>query len=267
MPKSKPTPTYADGRAYERQMGQWSHSVGMDFIDWLALPSGLRWLDVGCGTGAASAAILEICSPHEVVGVDPSEGQVAFADSNISESRAQFLVGDAQSLDFEDNTFDVAVAALLLNLVPDTNKVVAEMRRVVRPLGTVAAYVWDTAGGGHLMGPLVTALKSVDPETTAGGFGRAVRGEDDLLEIFAEENLSSTDTQSFEVLVRYESVDDYWDVVMHAQGQHGNRIRSLDAQALDRLRQSLFEIVPPREDGTVTYTARIWAIRGLVSEA
>src|SRR6516165_4230024 len=133
---------FEDGAAYERAMGNWSRRAGSTFLDWLAVPPGLKWVDIGCGNGAFTELIVERCAPAEVQGIDPSEGQLAFAHTRSAARVAKFGRGDATSLPFPADTFDVATMALVISFVPDPIKGVAEMVRVVRPGGTVAAYVW-----------------------------------------------------------------------------------------------------------------------------
>ena len=153
------TPTqFNDGAAYEQMMGRWSRLAGEIFLDWLAPQSGLRWLDVGCGNGAFTELLVERCAPAEVEGIDPSEGQLAFARTRPAARISNFRQGDAQKLPFKDGAFDAAVMALVINLIPDPAKAVAEMARVVRPGGWVATYMWDIMGGGFTMEPIREVL-------------------------------------------------------------------------------------------------------------
>jgi ubiquinone/menaquinone biosynthesis C-methylase UbiE len=124
-------------------MGRWSQVVGVKFIEWLATPKGLRWLDVGCGNGAFSEVLISCCPPSELHGIDPSEPQIAYASSRVPNAAAQFRVGDGQNLPFDDASFDIASMALVISFVPDPDKAVAEMARVVRPSGWVASFMWD----------------------------------------------------------------------------------------------------------------------------
>ena len=103
------------GSAYQSFMGRWSRAAAREFLAWLAIPPGRRWLDVGCGTGSLSAMILESASPSEVQGIDPSEASVIYAQSTITDSRARFMVGDALALPSEMEGFDVIVSGLVLN--------------------------------------------------------------------------------------------------------------------------------------------------------
>jgi ubiquinone/menaquinone biosynthesis C-methylase UbiE len=134
------------GDAYEQYVGRWSRLVARDFLGWLDRAAGLRWLDVGCGTGALSASLLAAAAPAAVTGIDPSAGFLELARSQLGDPRVRFEQGDAQALPLVDGAVDAAVSGLVLNFVPDPARAVAEMRRAVRPGGTVALYVWDYAG-------------------------------------------------------------------------------------------------------------------------
>ena len=176
---------FEDGDAYERGMSPWSRLAGETFLEWLAPRAGLRWLDVGCGTGAFAELIAERCAPIEVQGIDPSEGQLAFARMRPGARGATFLRGDAMALPFEPQRFDAAVMALVIFFVPDPAKGAAEMARVVRPGGLVAAYAWDVLGGGFPFDPiwqetraagLTPAASSQSMRWRAGGASRLVDG-------------------------------------------------------------------------------------------
>src|SRR6185437_8941850 len=139
---------FKDGAGYEQVMGRWSRTAGEIFLDWTAPPRGWRWLDVGCGNGAFTELRIERCAPAEVQGIDPSPAQLDFARKRAGAQLAQFQQGDAMALPFESARFDAATMALVIFFVPDPRKGVAEMARVVRPGGTVAAYAWNMPGGG-----------------------------------------------------------------------------------------------------------------------
>src|SRR5262245_23037860 len=152
---------FDDGAVYERRMWVWSRLAGDVFLDWLAPEPGLRWVDIGCGNGAFSERIVERCAPAEVQGIDPSEGQLAFARTRPAARLARFQQGDAMALPFPDASFDVAVMALVIFFVPDPAKGLFEMARVVRSGGIMAAYVWDMLGGGFPLEPLQAELRAM----------------------------------------------------------------------------------------------------------
>jgi ubiquinone/menaquinone biosynthesis C-methylase UbiE len=127
--------SFDDGDAYERGMAPWSRLAGETLLAWLASSPGLRWLDVGCGTGAFTALISERCTPREVQGIDPSEAQLAMARARRGARGTTFLRGDAMALPFESQLFDTAVMALVIFFVANPAKGAAEMARVVRSGG------------------------------------------------------------------------------------------------------------------------------------
>jgi SAM-dependent methyltransferase len=152
---------FTDGAAYERLMGRWSVPVGEVFLEWLAQPEGLRWLDIGCGSGAFTELIVARCAPADVQGLDPSEAQIAYARKRPGAHLAQFRQGDAQALPFADDAFDAAAMALVTNFIPDPAKAIAEMARVVRSGGWVGTYMWDVTGGGSPTEPTTAAMRSM----------------------------------------------------------------------------------------------------------
>src|SRR5262249_15622734 len=116
-------------------------------IAWLKPKPAAHWLDVGCGTGALTAAVCELSSPASVLGCDPSAAFVAHARSHIADSRASFVTAGAEDLPTRDGGFDLIISALVLNSVPDPRRAVEHMRQRLRPGGVVAACVWDYARG------------------------------------------------------------------------------------------------------------------------
>ncbi|MDH6488650.1 class I SAM-dependent methyltransferase [Streptomyces sp. SAI-127] len=147
---------WASGAAYDRYMGRWSRAVAREFTAWLGRPDGLRWLDVGCGTGVLSAVVRERCRPDLVVGCDRSEGFVRAGRAGV--------VADAMALPVRDGAFDVAVSGLTLNFLPDPVAAVTAMARAVRPGGAlVAGYVWDYADGMRLLRLFWDTAAELDP--------------------------------------------------------------------------------------------------------
>jgi SAM-dependent methyltransferase len=137
---------FADGEAYARRMGRWGRVVGEVFLNWLSVPNGLRWIDVGCGNGAFTEVLIARCAPGAVSAVDPSEGMVSYARARAGAKLAEFRIADAQALPYPDRSFDAAAMALAISFVPDPVKAAREMARVVRPGGWVATYMWDLRG-------------------------------------------------------------------------------------------------------------------------
>src|SRR5215210_3799861 len=116
------THAWDSGDAYEPYVGRWSRLVAREFLGWLAMPTGCRWLDVGCGTGALAEVILALAAPREVVGVDPSPAYVAFARDRVNDPRVRFEVEDAQAIQEASATFDAVISGLVLNFVTEPDR-------------------------------------------------------------------------------------------------------------------------------------------------
>ena len=150
MDHKRVSDTWERGDPYEQYVGRWSRRVAPLFLSWLRVPAGRMWLDVGCGTGALCAAILDHCSPASVAGVEPSEGFLKAAKENLAD-RAALHLGSATAIPLGDASVNVVVSGLVLNFVPDGRAALAEMARVTGKGGTIAAYVWDYAGKMELI--------------------------------------------------------------------------------------------------------------------
>jgi ubiquinone/menaquinone biosynthesis C-methylase UbiE len=132
-------------------VGRWSRAVAGPFVAWLAVGSGARWGDVGCGTGALIETILRQHDPALVAGLDRSAGYLTHARARLQAAAVRLAIGDATALPWKDRAFDATVCGLLLNFLPDAGMAVREMARVTKPGGIVAAYVWDYSGGMEMM--------------------------------------------------------------------------------------------------------------------
>ncbi len=265
MADPTPTAVFADGEGYEKFMGQWSRVAGRLFLDWLSLPKGLKWLDVGCGTGAFTETIQQTCAAAEIVAIDPAATQVACAQSRNTAQGAQFQVVDARSMPFNNGRFDVAVSALVLNFIPDREKAVAEMRRVVRPGGTVAAYVWDFAGRRGTNQHLYPAIAELEG---AGQMPAALNADstsqDKLKNLFDSAGLTHVVTRPIEIAVTFPNFDDYWSSNTGFATPVASIVKGLTEEKRQRLMQSVKVRLPTDGDGKIRYTAQVNAVRGRV---
>lgn len=255
------------GDSYEAYMGRWSRQVAPRFLDWLGAPGGLDWLDVGCGTGALSAAILAHCEPASLISLDASEGFAAKARANLTDARAEVRVGDARALDLDSGSRDVVVSALMLNFVPDRERALGEMKRVARPGGRVGFYVWDYPGGGiAFMRAFWNAATALDPAardlTEDKRFPFCT--PEGLTALAARAGLASPECAPIEAPTVFRDFDDYWRPFTLGAGPAPGYCVSLAPDARERLRQRLSDTLPRRADGSIAFTARAWAVKGAV---
>jgi len=259
------TRAWADGGRYEPFVGRWSRLVAAEFVDWLDVPAGCRWLDVGCGTGALSEAILTRAGPSEVRGIDPSEGFVAYANEHLDDPRFVAAIGDARTIPFEDASFDAVASGLVLNFVPDIGGAAKELRRVVRVDGTVGAYVWDYAGGMQMLRFFFDAAADLDPsarEHDEGELFAHIASPNGLRGLFELAGFTEIRTRAIDVPTIFRDFDDYWLPFLSGQAPAPAYCMSLDEQDRAELRQLLRVRLPVETDGTIRLTARAWAVRG-----
>jgi SAM-dependent methyltransferase len=253
------------GDPYEHYVGRWSRQVAPLFLDWLGVPAGRRWLDVGCGTGALCAAIIDHCSPSKVTGIEPSDGFLNTAKQHLA-GRVEFHQGSATRIPLHDASVDVVVSGLVLNFVPDPGAALAEMARVAGRGGVIGAYVWDYAGRMELMRLFWDAAVELDPSAAKLDEGSRfpLCRPDALGEPFANARLQDITLGAIDVATPFASFEDYWQPFLGGQGPAPAYAMSLDESARARLRELLRTRVPAQADGSLALTARAWAIRATV---
>ena len=254
---------FSDGAAYERMMGRWSQRAGEQFIDWLAPAKGLRWIDVGCGNGAFTEMLIARCAPTAVTGVDPSEGQLAYARTRPGTKLAEFHTADAQALPFADNSFDAASMALVIVFVPDPVKAAREMARVVKPGGIVATYMWDFPGGGFPLSPLIQAVNALGIKTPAASNPDASRMAA-MRAVWEAAGLKALDTRVIRVPIAFADFDDFWASNSVPIGTYGSAVAALSDSERERLKDYLRENLPVAADGSIAYEAVANAVKGQV---
>lgn len=256
---------WAVGEAYEPYVGRWSRLVAAELLAWLAVPPGLRWIDVGCGTGALTGAIASLARPAGVVGVDPALPFLSFGRRALDHPAVRFVAGDAQALPLASACADVVVSGLALNFVPRPERAVAEMGRVARPGGRVALYVWDYAGRMALMRRFWDAAAALDPAAAELDEGRrfplcepaALQG------LLRDAGLREVEARAIEIPTRFRDFDDYWGPFLGGQGPAPGYAMSLDEERRAALRERIRSALPVAPDGSIDLLARAWAVRGV----
>lgn len=255
--------SFDDSAAYERFIGHWGRAAGTMFLDWLKPPIGARWLDVGCGTGLFTELILNTQRPTDVVAIDPARSQIEHARRKPIARQAAFRVGDAQALAFADGTFDVVAAALVINFIPDRARALSEMRRVTRPGGIVAGYVWDFGAELSPSGPFRLGLREViaDVPLLPGTEDSRVAA---LQSLFAGAGLNDIEVRSIDVTVSFADFDAFWHAQTPSYSPTTKMIAAMPEINRNRLIESVRAQLPVRTDGRVEYAARANAIKARV---
>ncbi len=257
----------SDGAAYERFMGRWTARLGEPFAEFARLPDGDR-LDVGCGTGSLAAVLARTMLRGQVVGIDLSAPYVAYARAHNTAERLSFETADACSLRFAEGCFAAALAQLVLNFVPDAEAAAAEMRRVTRPGGVVAAAVWDFRGGLVYQRLFWDTAAGLDP--TAGAardrlFSHALALPDGLPQLWRRIGLAGIERASLTVRMDYASFADYWQPLLGGQGPLGSYVQGLPPDMRKTLEARVkAAYLSGAPDGPRSLAASAWAVRGVV---
>jgi SAM-dependent methyltransferase len=262
------TYTATDAEAYERLMGRWSRLLAEDFLAFAGLARGESVLDLGCGTGALSLALAARAEPRSILGIDIAERYVEHARRRSSDPRLGFAIGDAAALDFADDRFDRSLSLLALNFVPQPARALAEMRRVTREGGIVAAAVWDFAGGLVYQRIFWDTAAALDPEADrarARHFASPLTREGELEAAFAATGLRDVESRALAIRMRYADFADYWEPIANAQGPVGDYVKRLPAAALAALAAALERAYRSGgADGPRSMAATAWVAKGRV---
>ena len=253
--------TFTDGKAYERLMGRWSGLVGRQFLEWLAVPPGMNWLDAGCGNGAFTEEIATHAAPAAIIGIDPAQSQIAYAIKRPGAKPAKFQLGDAQALPFANDSFDAAVTALVIAFIPDPAKAVAELSRVVRPGGWVASYMWDLPGGGLPLQPMYAAMRKMGlspPLPPSFEFSR----REAMQELWTKAGLEQVETTVITIPVAFSNFEDFWESCSIPVGPLAKLLQTMAPETREELKGLLRERLPVAPDGRIAYDSFANAVKG-----
>jgi SAM-dependent methyltransferase len=243
--------------AYDRFMGRYSRLLSPQLADLAGVRGGQRVLDVGCGPGALTSELVARLGASAVAAVDPSGSFVAAARARhpgVDVQRAS-----AEQLPFRDRTFDAALAQLVVHFMSDPVAGLAEMARVTRSGGVVAACVWDLAGGHGPVSPLWQAAHAMDPEVDDESQLAGAR-EGHLRELFEAAGLREVEETALVVSLEHPSFEDWWEPFTHGVGPAGAYVAGLDARRQAKLRERCRTLLP---EAPFVLTARAWTVRGL----
>ncbi len=243
--------------AYDRFMGRYSRLLAPQLTDLAGVRSGQRALDVGCGPGALTAELVARLGPEPVAAVDPSEPFVAAARARYP--GVTVLQASAEQLPFPDGAFDVALAQLVVHFMSDPVAGLAEMARVTRRDGVIAACVWDHTGGQGPLGLFWKAARELDPEVEDESQLAGTR-EGHLAELFEAAGLHGIEETVISATLEHPTFEEWWDPFTSGVGPAGSHVASLDPERQAELRERCRTLLPA---APFALTARAWAARGL----
>jgi ubiquinone/menaquinone biosynthesis C-methylase UbiE len=257
---------FSDAEAYDRIMGRQSRLLAPLFIGFIgSIHVGDHVLDVGCGTGSLTFTIAKTAQFSKIVGIDTSEGFIEYVRSTNTDPRVTFEVGDAQQLPYPDASFDKSLAQIVLGQVPDPRRVVAEMVRITRPGGMVAACNWDQTGGMELWSILRKSVAALDPSAENLRTFRTKKGA--MPALLVESGLREVEETALTVLLNYGSFDDLWSPLLGGVGPWGSYIAQLSPEHKQAFRDRVrLEVLKVEPDGPFTLQALVWAARGKVAD-
>jgi ubiquinone/menaquinone biosynthesis C-methylase UbiE len=257
-----------DAAGYEKLMGRWSQKLAPLFIDFAGLADGEKILDVGSGTGSLTFALAKAADLGEISAIDYSPVFVEAANRRNTDPRINFRQADACALPFEDGAFDRALALLVLHFVSEPGKAVAEMRRIVRPGGVVAAVVWDHLGGMpgmRMMVDTVAALSEGGRQLRNRYCFQPMMRPGEMKRTFIEQGLADVAETELMIRMDYQNFDDYWAPIAAGEGPLGKYVAKLDAAERARADVAVrdaYEAGQP--DGPRSFANVAWACRGFV---
>lgn len=244
--------------AYGRFMGRYSEPLADEFVEVVGLVPGRRALDVGCGPGALTARLVQRLGVDGVVALDPSAPFVEAARTRFP--GLDVRRGSAEDLPFEDGTFDAALAQLVVHFMEDPVRGLAEMARVTRPRGTVAACVWDHGGNRSPLSTFWSAVGEIDPDgVDESGLPGAREGH--LVELAMAAGLVDVTHSELSVSVDYSGFDEWWEPYTLGVGPAGSYLAAVDDDVRDALEARCRELLP---DGPFPVVAHAWCMRGTV---
>ena len=218
----------ADAEAYERMMGRWSRRLAPSLIRFGGVSDGDRVIDVGCGTGSLTFVVPQIANVAAVTGVDMTAAFVQFGRARNADPRVIFETADARSLPFDDNSFDRAFSMLVLQFIPDVERAVDEMRRVVRPGGTVTAAVWDDYSGLPPIRMIYDIAAVLDASVKRNVF-RPLSKPNEMSRVWKEHGFRDVEETDMLIRMEFTSFADYWAPITKGEGTAGQFYKSLSA--------------------------------------
>lgn len=249
-------------------MGRWSRRLAELFIDFAGIADGERVLDIGCGTGSLTFALPARAKIASIDAIDYEAQFVEAVRARNTDPRITIQQGDACSLQFADGRFDRALSMLVLHFVPDAERAIAEMRRVVRPGGIGAATVWDNFGGQPGIRMFWDTLAAIEPQAEARRSAFLIRPKNrphELARSFSKAGFTDVAETELSIRMEFANFDDYWGPLMAGQGTQAAYLASLPEVTRQRIVTAVRNAyLAGHPDGPRSFVSVAWAARGTV---
>jgi SAM-dependent methyltransferase len=253
---------------YELTMGRWSRRLAEQFLDFAGCADSETVLDAGCGTGSLTFALAQRANVRSVVGIDFSSVYIDDAAKQNRDPRIRFETGDICALAFPDRSFDRVLSLLVLHFVPQTERAIAELRRVARPGATVAAAVWDVRGGyvsNRMFYDTVATINDDGNKRRARNYTRPMTRPGELVAAWRAGGFTDLRDTTLTIRMEFTAFDDYWTPYVSGDGPGADYVATLDVAQRDRLRDLVRNAYLDGEpDGPRSYAATAWAVAGRV---
>ena len=257
---------FANATAYERMMGRWSMQLAPMFLEFAGLAGDGLILDVGCGTGSLVQALSDRPGRSQIVGIDPAQAFIDYCRQRFPEPGFSFDCGNGMKLPYADDSFDHAVSQLVFMFIPRPEEAAAEMRRVTRPGGTVAACTWES-GGSQITTVFWEEAEKLDPDAAnRAERPRHLNRKGELAALWEATGFAAVRETALEMRADFVSFDDYWSPFLGGIGPHGVYVSELIPERRNALREALRRrLLGDRADGPIALGARALAVSGTVS--
>lgn len=251
------------GDPYDYFMGRWSKLMALEFLKWLNLSHNLKWLDIGCGTGALSEMIYQHSKPSQLTCIDPSKEFLTKAKERLN-NKVEFFVGSATDIPKENNSIDAVVSGLALNFFPELDSALIEMKRISKPGGLIAAYIWDYSDRMDLLRYFWNAAILIDPNSREldEGIRFPICNTDNLKNAFKQAGLIEVEVTKLDIMTRFKDFDDYWNPFLSGQGPAPSYLASLSKQYHEKLKKEIYNKLPIEPDGSIKLLGRAIVIKG-----
>lgn len=265
MPKDR----WAGAAAYNRFMGRWSRALALEFLSWLGAQPNAHWLEIGCGTGSFTRAILENARPISVTACDISPDFIRYCSENLRYPNLQVLATPQGYLPTREGGFDIVVSNLVLNFMPDPAQSLLQMRQSCADRGIVAASVWDYSDGMEFLRIFWDAAAELDREARQlhEGSRFPICHPGAFRNAFIAAGLRDVTVDSVSIPTVFASFNDYWNAFLDSPGPAPTYVSSLSEESRQRLAEYLRLRLVAEADGSIHLMARAWVATGVKSAA